>query len=69
MGYLSRLKNIGSNILNCIKKVADLEVPTLHKVMGILLGPLSMIYPRVEWIVNTVGSFAGWIDRHLSKWW
>ncbi|KAA6312554.1 MAG: hypothetical protein EZS28_055906, partial [Streblomastix strix] len=63
----SGLKNFGSKILGGIKKVAGWVAPTLHKVMGTLSGPVSMLHPGTGQIMGTIGNIAGGIDRHLNK--
>ncbi|KAA6375770.1 MAG: hypothetical protein EZS28_028704 [Streblomastix strix] len=61
------LTNFGSKILGGIKKVAGWDAPTLHKVMGTLSGPVSMLHPGAGQIIGTIGNIAGGIDRHLNK--
>ncbi|KAA6401939.1 MAG: hypothetical protein EZS28_002528 [Streblomastix strix] len=67
MGFFSGLKNIGSKIIGGMKKVAGQVAPTLHKIIGVLSGPVSMLHPGDGQIMNTVGNIAGGIDRHLNK--
>ncbi|KAA6370003.1 MAG: hypothetical protein EZS28_034471 [Streblomastix strix] len=67
MGFFSGLKNLGSQIQGGIKKVAGWVAPTLHKVMGTLSGPVSMLHPGAGQIMGTIGIIAGGIDRHLNK--
>ncbi|KAA6373463.1 MAG: hypothetical protein EZS28_031011 [Streblomastix strix] len=67
MGFFRGLKNFGSKILGGIKKVAGWVAPTLHKVMGTLSGPVSMLHPGAGQIMGTVGNIAGAVDRHLNK--
>ncbi|KAA6393242.1 MAG: hypothetical protein EZS28_011228 [Streblomastix strix] len=67
MGIFSGLKNFGSKILRGIKKVVGWVAPTLHKVMGTLSGPVSMLHPGAGQIKGTIRSIAGGIDRHLNK--
>ncbi|KAA6378877.1 MAG: hypothetical protein EZS28_025594 [Streblomastix strix] len=66
MGFFSGLKNFGSKILGGIKKVTGWVVPMLHKVMGTLSGPVSMLHPGDGQIMGTVGNIAGAVDRHLN---
>ncbi|KAA6356543.1 MAG: hypothetical protein EZS28_047930 [Streblomastix strix] len=56
-----------AGILGGIKKVAGWVTPTLHKVMGTLSGPVSMLHPGAGQIMGTVGNIAGAVDRHLNK--
>ncbi|KAA6402715.1 MAG: hypothetical protein EZS28_001756 [Streblomastix strix] len=67
MGFFSGLKNFGSKILGGIKKVAGWVAPTLHKVMGTLSGPVSMLHSGAGAVMNTVGNITGGINRHLNK--
>ncbi|KAA6395226.1 MAG: hypothetical protein EZS28_009247 [Streblomastix strix] len=67
MGFFSGLKNFGSKILGGIKKVAGQVVPTLHKVMGTLSGPVSILHPGAGQIIGTVDNIADTLDRHLNK--
>jgi hypothetical protein len=55
MGFLSGLKNIGSKILGGIKKAAGWVAPTVHKIMGIAAGPVSMLNPAVGGGMGAVG--------------
>ncbi|KAA6396882.1 MAG: hypothetical protein EZS28_007592 [Streblomastix strix] len=50
-----------------IKIVTGWVAPTLHKVMGTLNGPVSMLHPGAGQIVGTIGNIAGGLDRHLNK--
>ncbi|KAA6389585.1 MAG: hypothetical protein EZS28_014891 [Streblomastix strix] len=59
MGFFSGLKNFGSKILGGIKKDACWVVPTLHKVMETLSGPVS--------IYLIVLTFESKIDNVLRK--
>ncbi|KAA6380989.1 MAG: hypothetical protein EZS28_023484 [Streblomastix strix] len=59
MVFFSGLKNFGSKILGGIKKVSVWLAPTLHKVMGTLSGPVSMLHPGVGAVMNTVGNISG----------
>ncbi|KAA6391425.1 MAG: hypothetical protein EZS28_013050 [Streblomastix strix] len=54
MGFFSGLKNFESKILGGIKKVAGWVAPTLHKVMGTLSGPVSMLHPGAGQIMGTI---------------
>ncbi|KAA6361300.1 MAG: hypothetical protein EZS28_043174 [Streblomastix strix] len=58
MGFFSGLKNFGSKILTGIKKAASWVAPTLHKVMGTLSGPVSMLHPGAGQIMGTIGNIA-----------
>ncbi|KAA6371673.1 MAG: hypothetical protein EZS28_032799, partial [Streblomastix strix] len=39
------MKNFGSKILGGIKKVAGWIAPTVHKILGGLSGPVSLLHP------------------------
>ncbi|KAA6390908.1 MAG: hypothetical protein EZS28_013566 [Streblomastix strix] len=67
MGFFSGIKNFGSKILNGIKKAAGWVAPTLHKVMGTLSGPVSMLHPGAGQIMGTVGNIAGKVDHYLNR--
>ncbi|KAA6397900.1 MAG: hypothetical protein EZS28_006577 [Streblomastix strix] len=67
MGFFSGLKNFRSKILCDSKIVAGWVAPTLHKVMGTLRGPESMLHPGAGQIMGTIENIAGGIDRHLNK--
>ncbi|KAA6399928.1 MAG: hypothetical protein EZS28_004545 [Streblomastix strix] len=56
-----------NKILGGIKKVADWDTPTLHKVMGTLSGPFSILHPGAGQIMGTIGNIACGLDRHLNK--
>jgi hypothetical protein len=62
MGFFSGLKNFGSKILGGVKKAAGWLAPTVHKIMGIASGPVSMINPAVGTAMGTVGNIAGKVD-------
>ncbi|KAA6394611.1 MAG: hypothetical protein EZS28_009858 [Streblomastix strix] len=67
MGFFSGLKNFGSKILDGIEKVAGQVAPNLHKVMGTLSGPISMLHPGAGQMMGTIGNISGAVDRHLNK--
>ncbi|KAA6315152.1 MAG: hypothetical protein EZS28_055463 [Streblomastix strix] len=58
MGFFSGLKNFGSRILSGIKKIAGCVASTLHKVMGTLSGPVSMLHSGVRQMMGTIGNIA-----------
>ncbi|KAA6393927.1 MAG: hypothetical protein EZS28_010543 [Streblomastix strix] len=59
MGFFSGLKNFGSKILTGIKKAGSLLDPTIHKVMGVLSGPVSSIHPGIDAVMGTAGNIVG----------
>ncbi|KAA6396278.1 MAG: hypothetical protein EZS28_008196 [Streblomastix strix] len=67
MGFFSGLKNFGSKILTLVKKAASWLSPTLHKVMGVLSGPVSTLHPGIGAIMGTEGKIAGKVDQYLNK--
>ncbi|KAA6367843.1 MAG: hypothetical protein EZS28_036629 [Streblomastix strix] len=66
-GFFSSLKNFDSKILTRAKKAASWLSPTLHKVMGALSGPVSIIHPGIGVVMGTVGNIAGKVDSYLNK--
>ncbi|KAA6391155.1 MAG: hypothetical protein EZS28_013317 [Streblomastix strix] len=67
MGFFSGLKNFGSKILTGVKKAASWLAPTVHKVMGVLSGPVSTLHPGIGAIMGTAGNIAGKVDQYLNK--
>ncbi|KAA6375089.1 MAG: hypothetical protein EZS28_029387 [Streblomastix strix] len=66
-GILFWIEEFWLKILGGIKIIAGCVAPMLHKVMGTLSGPVSMLHPGAGQIMGTIGNIAGGIDRHLNK--
>ncbi|KAA6369045.1 MAG: hypothetical protein EZS28_035427 [Streblomastix strix] len=68
MGFFSSLKkNFGSKILTDVKKAASWLAPTIHKIMGVLSGPVSTLHPGIGAVMGTAGNIAGKVDQYLIK--
>ncbi|KAA6402112.1 MAG: hypothetical protein EZS28_002359 [Streblomastix strix] len=67
MGFWSGLKNFGSKILHWVTSAAKWVAPVLHKIMGVVSGPLSVINPTTSMIARGVCGAAGMANKFLNR--
>ncbi|KAA6364227.1 MAG: hypothetical protein EZS28_040245, partial [Streblomastix strix] len=47
MDFFSGIANLGSKILDVVKKAAQLVAPALYKFLSTISGPVGMIHPGI----------------------